>query len=201
MAARRVYYIGRTQVLARLKGISVGKGSIIFPGAVVSRRGGSIVMGERCEVHRGAMILSYGGDIRIGNNCSFNPYTILYGHGGVKIGNSVRIAAHVVIIPANHGIAPDRPIHAQPLTKVGIEIGDDVWIGAQSVILDGAKIASGCVVAAGAVAPGGLVTEALGIYGGVPARKISDRNKARAPRSLPRSSQGASELNHGIPER
>ena len=72
------------------------------------------------------MILSYGGHIEIGDQTSVNPYTVLYGHGGLVIGRKVRIAAHCVVIPANHGIALGAAITDQPETKLGITIGDDV---------------------------------------------------------------------------
>ena len=39
----------------------------------------------------------------------------------------------------------------QPTTSLGVEIGDDVWIGANAVILDGAKVGSHSIIAAGAV--------------------------------------------------
>jgi len=61
------------------------------------------------------MILTYGGDITIGDNCSVNPFTIVYGHGGTRIGNGVRIAAHTVIIPAHHNVVSD----GQPLYLSG----------------------------------------------------------------------------------
>lgn len=59
-----------------------------------------------------------------------------------------------------------------PLTK-GIKIGDGAWIGANSVILDGADIGEGCVVGAGSIVTGRLPP--WSVAGGVPARKIRDR--------------------------
>jgi len=143
-----------------------------MPGARISREhGGTIQIGARSVIHPGAMLLSYGGFIRIGARCSVNPYSVLYGHGGLSIGNGVRIAAHCVIIPANHGTALDGgPISTQPLSKRGIHIGNDAWLGAGVRVLDGAVIGDGCVVAAGAVVRGEL--ESRGIYGGVPARLL-----------------------------
>jgi acetyltransferase-like isoleucine patch superfamily enzyme len=146
-----------------------------MPGAKVSRElGGTIAIGARSTIHPGAMLLSYGGFIRLGTNCSVNPYSVLYGHGGLMIGDNVRIAAHCVLIPANHGTALDNgPIADQPLTKHGIRIGSDVWLGTGVRVLDGAIIGDGCVVAAGAVVRGELAPR--GIYGGVPTRLLGWR--------------------------
>jgi acetyltransferase-like isoleucine patch superfamily enzyme len=168
---RRLYTLG----YAALAGVKTGKGALIMPGAMLSREhGGNIEIGAHTVIHPGAMLLTYGGPIRLGRWCSVNPYSVLYGHGGLTMGDHVRIAAHCVIIPANHGIALDGGVIAdQPLTMRGVRIGNDVWLGAGARVLDGAVIGDGCVVAAGAVVRGTL--EPYGIYAGVPARLIRQR--------------------------
>jgi acetyltransferase-like isoleucine patch superfamily enzyme len=170
--ARRLYTI----VYAALVGARTGTNAIVMRGAVLDReQGGVIEIGDQSVIHRGAMLLSYGGFIRLGKRCSVNPYSVLYGHGGLVVGDYVRIAAHCVIIPANHGVALDGGLIAdQPLSQHGIRIGDDVWLGAGVRVLDGAQIGNGCVVAAGAVVRGTL--EPYGIYAGVPARLIRHRS-------------------------
>jgi acetyltransferase-like isoleucine patch superfamily enzyme len=168
-------------IYARWHGFVLGAGSIIHPGALLSRsRGGSITIGQNCEFLKGSIVETCGGHIRIGSNVSLNYYSILYGHGGLTIGDDVRIAAHTVVIPANHGIEEAELIRQQPLTKHGIIIGNDVWIGAGVRILDGVKIPTGCVIAAGAVVTPSVNLEPNGIYGGVPARKISMRSAEEA---------------------
>ncbi|NJL30587.1 MAG: acyltransferase [Phycisphaerales bacterium] len=120
------------------------------------------------------MIVSMGGDIDIGEKVSVNPYTILYGHGGLKIGSRTRIAAHCVIIPANHRIEdPAQPMMDQGLTCEGITIGEDVWIGAGVKVLDGVNVGDHAVLAAGAVVAKDV--EAWSIVGGVPAKPIGVR--------------------------
>jgi acetyltransferase-like isoleucine patch superfamily enzyme len=135
--------------------------------------GGSIELGRYTEIHRGALIWAYGGRVILGEHCTVNPYTIIYGHGNVTIGDNVRIAAQVVIIPANHQIFRNEPIFRQSVAGKGIKIGNDVWIGAGSRILDGVTIQTGCVVGAGSVVT--KSTEPYGIYVGVPARRIGER--------------------------
>jgi acetyltransferase-like isoleucine patch superfamily enzyme len=170
---RRLYTIA----YAGLVGARTGANSIVMRGAVLNREyGGDIDIGPGTVVHRGAMLIPMGGLIRLGFRCRVNPYSILYGNGGVTIGDYVRIAAHCVIVAANHGIALDDGLIAeQPLSKQGIRIGNDVWLGAGVRVLDGAEIGDGCVVGAGAVVRGTL--EPYGVYAGVPARLV----KRRAP--------------------
>lgn len=137
---------------------------------------GKITIGKNSGLDIGVILRAYGGSISIGENCTINPYSILYGGGGLSIGNGVRIAAHCVIVASNHNFAdPDCYIYTQGETKEGIVIEDDVWIGAGVRVLDGVTIAKGTVVAAGAVVT--KSTEPYSIVGGVPAKKISSRLK------------------------
>jgi acetyltransferase-like isoleucine patch superfamily enzyme len=118
--------------------------------------------------------MTYGGDIILGDHCTVNPYTILYGHGGLKAGNFVRIAAHCVVIPANHSFeSTELPIGLQKATEKGIEIGDDVWIASGVQILDGVQIGQGAVIGAGAVVVKNI--PAFSVNVGVPARTIKMR--------------------------
>lgn len=159
-----------THLMDRIKaGTTIDRGSRIS-----SDLGGSFSIGQRCEIGVGVQILTCGGNIWIGDDCSFNPYCVIYGHGGLRIGNSVRIATQTVIIPANH-VFSDRltPIRLQGLTTKGIEIEDDVWIGAGVKVLDGVTIGRGSVVAAGAVVNKSFPP--FSIVGGVPGRIIGCR--------------------------
>ena len=91
----------------------------------------------------------------------------IFEHGG----------AHTVIIPFNHGFeCADVPMNQQPLTKKGIVIADNVWIGASCCILDGVRIGKGAIIGAGAV-----VTKDLNDYSvaiGVPAVAVRSRSNA-----------------------
>lgn len=125
----------------------------------------------------GSYIASYAvvrGNIRIGKNTSIN--TNVHMAGKITIGNNCRIAAFVSMYGFNHGFDRiDIPTRSQSDTVKGINLGDDVWVGANAIILDGVSIGSHCIVAAGAV-----VTKSFGdfaIIAGNPAKKIKDRRK------------------------
>ena len=153
----------------------------IHPTSWVARRstirvtgGGSIRIGRHCEIHDYAMLMTYGGNIELGDHCSVNPFSIIYGHGNVRIGSGVRIAAHTVIIPANHNLGADGlPLHMAGVTGKGITIGDDVWIGAGVRILDGVEIGHHAVIGAGSVVTASIPANATAV--GAPARVIKTR--------------------------
>lgn len=159
--------------------ISIGARSRISILAVVSFRKGEVRLGERTRIHRGAIVDAQKGRIIFGRNVSMNPYSIVYGAGGVTIGDNVRIAAHAVIVSFDHNFNDlTRSITSQGTTNKPIEIGNDVWIGSGAKVLGGAKIAEGCIIGAGAVLKG--ATEPYGIYVGNPARLIKRRGGPEA---------------------
>lgn len=132
-------------------------------------------IGDGTVIKPYAMLMTYpGGRIRIGKNCSINPFCVLYGHGGLEIGDNVRIATHTVFIPANHNFdSHDMPIAEQGLTKKGIKVGSNVWIGAGCTILDGCEIGDGAVIGAGSVVNKDVLPNT--VVAGVPNRFIRVR--------------------------
>lgn len=139
-----------------------------------TEHGGEIIVDENTEILYGVLLMTYGGFIKIGKNCSINPYTVLYGHGGLTIGNDVLIAGHCLIIPANHVFLDIKtPINLQGETRKGIIIENNVWIGSGCRILDGVTIGEGAIIAAGTVVNKNV--EPFTIVGGVPAKLIKTR--------------------------
>ena len=170
------------EIVGAISRIRLGKHVRIGDGArlVCSDTAAEIIVGDGTFIQPRAILeTGPGGRIELGAMNSINPYTILYGHGGLITGEYVRIAAHTVVIPANHVFDdPDIPIARQGLSKRGIRIGRDVWIGSGCQILDGVEIGNGCVVAAGAVVNRNL--EPFSVVGGVPARVLKMRRPTAA---------------------
>lgn len=87
----------------------------------------------------------------------------------IRIGNHVAVAPEVSFFAAGH----DYTQLSLPDTAASITVGDHVWIGARSVILQGVNIGEGAVIAAGSI-----VTKDVPPYtvvAGVPAQVIKKR--------------------------
>lgn len=165
--------------------LTLGKNVLLQPGARLVCAGmppylapsGTIEIGAGSLIREGAILQTYGGQIKIGTNSAVNAYSVLQGNGGIIIGNNTLIAAHVMIFSANHVFSDAaKTIQTQGETKKGVTIGNDVWIGAGSIILDGVTISDGAVVAAGAVCNSDIPAGA--VVAGVPAKIIKYRGLA-----------------------
>jgi len=111
---------------------------------------GNISVGDFSTISENVEIRTHFESIIIGQHCSINRNSIILGK--VILGDYTMIAPNVVIAGSNHIFREkSKLIRAQGVCSIGIEIGNDVWIGANSVILDGVKIGNGSVIGAGSV--------------------------------------------------
>lgn len=108
-------------------------------------------------------------NISIGHDTIIGDHCFLDGRAPLKIGNHVGIASQVLIYNDEHDInSSDYGNSFGP-----VEIGDYVFIGPRAIILPNIKIGKGAVIAAGAIVTKDVPD--FEIWGGVPAKKISDR--------------------------
>lgn len=131
-----------------------------------------------------------GADVAISPNATFaNPDNIVIGDrlalgarcalwagpgsARIVIGDDVLFAPGVMVTAANYRFNDGRPVSGQAMDEADIVIGDDVWIGANAVILPGATIGTGAIVGAGSVVTG--VVAPFTIVAGAPARVVGQR--------------------------
>lgn len=143
-----------------------------------SVRGSLIAVGAMSVIDSFVKIKPAGGngDVIIGQNCVINSGTVIYSGNGVIIGNNVAIAANCTLAPVNHQYhEKNKLIRAQGFmtSKGGIRIEDDVWIGANTVLLDGAILHQGCVIGAGSIVRGEVAAYSINV--GNPLRLIGWR--------------------------
>lgn len=141
--------------------ITIGNDVVIGPAVVIDCKYGLIVIGDHVQLSHGASIGSIeGSEVEIGDYVLVAPFAYI---GGV-------------------GYRTDRvdiPIALQGLDpRGGISIGDNVWLGTRSFVLDGNSVGHDAIVEAGAV-----VTHEVPPYGvavGIPARVVHRRDAALA---------------------
>lgn len=124
-----------------------------------STRGTRIVLGKNSVIDSFVKIKPAGGsgDVIIGENTIINSGCVLYTGNGIRVGNNVAIAANCTLAPVNHAYDKRNLLITQQgfgRSKGGIIVEDDVWIGANCVLLDGTILRCGCVVGAGSVVRG-----------------------------------------------
>lgn len=105
-----------------------------------------------------------GDRVFIGRNTEFNIGT------GITIGDDCLIASGCTFVDSDHGTDRDRPMNAQPLKSAEIVLEENVWIGAQCMVLKGVRLGRGAVIGAGSV-----VTKSVPVgevWAGVPARRL-----------------------------
>jgi acetyltransferase-like isoleucine patch superfamily enzyme len=135
---------------------------------------GRVEVADSCELNQGVELNPFGGSIRIARRVWLGPYAVIYGQGGVEIGEQSLISMHCTILSSNHGVPPLGKLIRDAADKLlPTKIGRDVWIGANAVVLGGVTIGDGAVVAAGAVVNRDVGAGA--VVAGVPARIVRNR--------------------------
>lgn len=115
-----------------------------------------------------------GSHISLGNNVGIGEFAYLGGGGGLDIGDDCIIGQYFSCHPENHRFDSHAlPIRQQGVTRQGIRIGNNCWIGSKVTVLDGVQIGNNCVIAAGAVVTTDIPENS--VAAGVPARVIKNR--------------------------
>ncbi len=127
------------------------------------------VLGRSSVVESYSCINNAVGDVVIGDHTRIGIHNTII--GPVTIGSHVNLAQGITVTALNHNFDdPDRRIDEQGVATCPVSIGDDVWIGANAVVLPGVNIGSHSVVAAGAVVTKDVPPFSL--VAGVPAKVI-----------------------------
>lgn len=155
----------------RLRGVCVGVHCQLSSDLEI-RGVSEITIGDYARIRKG-VVLQSDGPINIGRHVDLNPYVVIY--GGVSIGPYCMLAPHVMLAGGNHKFDDSSiPMKLQGGTMLGIVVEEDVWIGANAVVLDGVRIGKGAIVGAGAVVTKDV--PAYAIVGGNPASLIKYRS-------------------------
>ncbi len=126
-------------------------------------------LGDYSVIESFACINNAVGDVMIGDHTRIGLHNTII--GPVKIGSHVNLAQGITVTALNHNFDDtEKRIDEQGVSTKPVTIEDDVWVGANAVILPGVTIGNHCVVAAGAVVTKDVPPHSL--VAGVPAKVI-----------------------------
>ena len=128
-------------------------------------------LGDYSVIESFACINNAVGDVMIGNHTRIGLHNTII--GPVEIGSHVNLAQGITVTALNHNFDDTKKrIDEQGVSTNPVTIEDDVWVGANAVILPGVTIGNHCVVAAGAVVTKDVPPHSL--VAGVPAKVIKN---------------------------
>jgi len=175
-----LYHHGFTAPDAMICKTGLVRGKYVYIGSRVTlfrqEDGGEIIIGDRVYLNDSIRFeTGFGGSIEIGDGthiqpeCQFSAYA-----GKIKIGKNVQIAPRCAFYPYNHGISLEKSMMEQPIvSKGGIMVMDEAWLGYGVIVLDGVTIGEGAVIGAGSVVKDDIPDYAISV--GVPAKIIKMR--------------------------
>ena len=114
--------------------------------------GGQLTIGKMLKIREGSkIVVRKNGKCTIGNDCFINSNSLIVCHDSIIIGNHCQISPNVQIYDHDHDFRDKEGIKSKHFRCAPVVIGDNVWIGADSVILRGTRIGNNCTIGAGSI--------------------------------------------------
>jgi len=191
LALRKIFYpclfrevgrgvvFGRNITLRHPHKIALGANCVVDDNVLLDAKGeknDGLRLGDNVYIGRNTILSCKEGSISVGEYTNISANCSLLSETEINLGRYCFLAGHCYLVAGGNHSFDDlsRPIMFQPsVSKGGIRVGDDVWLGAGVIVLDGASIGRGTVVGAGGVVTGPLPEFAVAV--GSPARVIRDR--------------------------
>jgi len=168
---------GQGVVLRHPQKIRIGDRVVIDDLVVLDAKGTTnhgITLGEGVFLGRGTILSCKDGDIVLGDRVNIGFNSEVFSGSRVEVGKDGLFAAYTYLVGGGHEFERvDLPVLEQARTSRGISLGDNVWLGARAIVLDGVRLGRHVVVGAGAVVTGDLPDGSVAV--GVPARVVRTR--------------------------
>jgi acetyltransferase-like isoleucine patch superfamily enzyme len=171
---------GANLVLRHPHKITIGDNVVIDDNCCLDAKGttnNGITLKRGVFLGRNTILSCKNGDILLDEDANIGFNVEVFSAARVRIGRKVLVAAYTYLVGGDHLYdRVDVPVLDQGRTARGIEVDDNVWLGAHVVVADGVRIGRDAVIGAGAV-----VTNDIPEYhvaAGVPARVIRDRRRS-----------------------
>lgn len=168
---------GHGVVLRHPHKVRLGRGVVVDDLVVLDAKGASnagITVGDGVFLGRGTILSCKNGDIVLGDRVNIGFHSEIFSGSRVEVGQDGLFAAYTYLVGGGHEFERgDVAVLQQARTSRGIVVGDNVWLGAGSSVLDGVTLGRNVVVGAGAVVTSDLPDGSVAV--GVPARVVRSR--------------------------
>ncbi|MDR0992991.1 MAG: hypothetical protein LBN38_00260 [Verrucomicrobiota bacterium] len=167
---------GRNVTLRHAHKIVLGDGVVVDDHAVLDAKGESnegIVVEDGVYVGRNTIIYCKNGNIRLGRSVNISSNCQLFSSNELTVGSGTVIAAYVYLLSGGQYDYSSRIPFAEQsgmVTRGPTRIGENGWIGAGVVVVDGSVVGNHVVVGAGAVVSGEIPADSLAL--GIPAKVV-----------------------------
>lgn len=137
--------------------------AMLAPSSEISvDRGARVKIGRGFKMRDGAKLrVRPGAECTLGKNVSLNSNDMIVCHEKIVIGDDVQLSPNVQIYDHDHDFRAEGGVRAMKFKTAPVQIGSNVWIGANCVILRGTSIGDNSVVAAGSVVKGSFPANSL----------------------------------------
>lgn len=140
--------------------------------------GGKLSIGKKFRMRDGAKIrVRKGGECKIGNNVSLGCQNIITCRNYIEIGNDVQLSPNVFIFDHDHDYNVLGGLKMMKYKTSPIKIGNNVWIGSNTVILRGTTVGDNSVIGAGSILKGNYPSNCVIIQKRITEKKIIKRFK------------------------
>jgi acetyltransferase-like isoleucine patch superfamily enzyme len=168
---------GANIVLRHPHKIHIGNNVVIDDNCCLDAKGSTnrgITIADGVFLGRNTILSCKNGNIDLGEEANIGFNVEIFSAADVRVGARTLIAAYTYLVGGDHLFdRVDVPVLQQGRTARGIDVGENVWLGAHVVITDGSRIGRDAVIGAGAVVIGDVPE--FNIAAGVPARIVRDR--------------------------
>jgi len=170
--------VGRNCAFRHPSRISLGDNVTIDDNTLVDARGAEgkgLVFMDGVIINRNSIVQSKSGDIEIGKSVSLGANSVVVSWSGIRVGDGARIAGGCYLSAGRFDFDdPTRKIAEQEGYSTGpIVLDENVWIATRVTVLDGVRIGSGSIIAAGSVVSGDIPP--LSLAHGNPAKVVFTR--------------------------
>jgi acetyltransferase-like isoleucine patch superfamily enzyme len=170
---------GANVVLRHPHKIIVGDNVVVDDLCCLDAKGASntgITIGSGVFVGRGTILSCKNGDIVIEDNANLGFNCEIFSGSRVRLGKNALVAAYTYLVGGDHLYdRVDIPVLYQGRPTKGIDVDDNVWLGAHTVVTDGSRIGRDAIIGAGAVVIGEIPEFAIAV--GIPAKVVRDRRE------------------------